>query len=104
MAGLIASLASGNIEKLLDTQVSRRGLWMSAAAIAAISGATYGILTWEPVSRRSAKRAIAPWVPDKGAAKKCFPHPSLQPGRPRSRPRPQGPGLAPFLRQPCARC
>ncbi len=49
MAGLIASLASGNIEKLLDTQVSRRGLWMSAAAIAAISGATYGVLTWEPV-------------------------------------------------------
>ncbi|CAE7324528.1 unnamed protein product, partial [Symbiodinium sp. KB8] len=47
MAGLIASLASGNIEKLLDTQVSRRGLWMSAAAIAAISGATYGVLTWE---------------------------------------------------------
>ncbi|KAA0168871.1 hypothetical protein FNF31_00032 [Cafeteria roenbergensis] len=50
MAGLIASLASGNIEKLLDTQVSRRGLWMSAAAIAAISGATYGVLTWEPSS------------------------------------------------------
>lgn len=50
MAGLWSSISTFDVEKLFDTPVSRRQIWLGAAAIAAVSGSAYAMLSYKPVS------------------------------------------------------
>jgi hypothetical protein len=58
MSGLWSSLSSFDVEQLFDTPISRRQIWLGAAAIAAVSGSAYAILSYKPV-RNSPSRTAA---------------------------------------------